>query len=154
MPLVLYQPQIPQNAGNIVRLCAVTGQSLIMVKPLGFSVSDRMLKRAGLDYWEGVDVQIIDSLEEYLAESTQNFYFFSSHAERSYTEVSYQENDLLIFGSETQGLPQHYFEKYPERFLTLPMVHGKRCLNLSNAAAIVTYESWRQREWSGRATAG
>src|ERR1700722_19562334 len=105
MKVILYQPQIPQNAGNIVRTCAVTGSDLIMVKPLGFSVTDRWLKRAGLDYWEGVNVSFIDDLESLLESTNHQFFFFSSKVSTRYTEVSYQPNDFLIFGSETSGLP-------------------------------------------------
>ena len=145
MKIVLYQPRIPQNAGNIIRTCAVTGSDLIMVTPLGFSTSNRMLKRAGLDYWEGVQVDMIDDLISYLESYEGNFYFLSSKVNKHYTEVEYQENDLLIFGSETDGLPDIYHERWPEKFLTIPMIPDSRCLNLSNSAAIVTYEAWRQQ---------
>lgn len=145
MIVILYQPQIPQNAGNIVRTCAVTGSSLIMVKPLGFSTHDRWLKRAGLDYWEGVDVSFIDDLESYLNTTTSPFYFFSSKAKQLYTSVPYPEDSLLIFGSETTGLPPQFHEKWPDRFVTLPMKKGARCLNLATSAGIALYEAWRQQ---------
>lgn len=145
MQIVLYQPQIPQNAGNIVRTCAVTGSSLIMVRPLGFSTHDRWLKRAGLDYWEGVEVSFIDDLENYLTECVAPFYFFSSKATQRYTEVSYTPNSCLIFGSETTGLPAHFHEKWPDRFVTIPMVLGARCLNLATSVGIAIYEAWRQQ---------
>ena len=109
MKVILYQPQIPQNTGNIVRTCAVTGCDLIMVKPLGFSTDDRWLKRAGLDYWEGVEVTLIDNLEDYLEQEQDTpFYFFSSKAKTLYTSVTYQANTLLVFGSETSGLPPSF----------------------------------------------
>lgn len=145
MKVILYQPQIPQNTGNIVRTCAVTGCDLILVEPLGFSISDRWLKRAGLDYWEGVNVQTITSLEEYLNTSEENFYFFSSKASNSYTSVSYKKNDLLIFGSETSGLPSVMMERWPDRAVTLPMRSGVRCLNLATSVGIGVYEAWRQQ---------
>ena len=148
MKVILYQPQIPQNAGNIVRTCAVTGCDLIMVRPLGFSTHDRWLKRAGLDYWEGVRVEFIDNLEEYLANSSGSFYFFSSKTTKKYTTVSYQPDSLLIFGSETTGLPPSFFEKYPERFVTIPMIEGVRCLNLATSAGIAIYEAWRQQDFA------
>jgi tRNA (cytidine/uridine-2'-O-)-methyltransferase len=129
MRVILYQPQIPQNTGNIVRTCSVTGSSLTLVKPLGFSVSNRWLKRAGLDYWEGVDISLIDDLEQFLDASNAPFYLFSSKAKRVYTEVPYAKDSLLIFGSETEGLPPHFFEKWAERSVTLPMQKGSRCLN-------------------------
>lgn len=111
--------------------------------PLGFSVSDRWLKRAGLDYWEGVDVQLVENLEAYL-ETCHSFYFFSSHATKNYTEVPYEEDTHLIFGSETAGLPGHLKEKWPERFVTLPMLPTKRCLNLATSVGIGVYEAIRQ----------
>ncbi len=144
---MLFEPQIPQNAGNIVRTCSVTGSNLFLVKPLGFSTSSRMLKRAGLDYWEGVNVTFLDNLEEFLEEQTHPFYFFSSHATKSYTEISYTSEDFLIFGSETSGLPGIFKERYPHLFYTLPMKEGSRCLNLANTAAIVLYESLRQQSF-------
>lgn len=147
MKVILYQPQIPQNAGNIVRTCAVTGCDLVMVRPLGFSTSDRWLKRAGLDYWEGVQVDFIDDLESYLKQSSQDFYFFSSKAKQLYTEVNYSKDALLIFGSETTGLPPQFFEQWPDRFVTLPMVPGTRCLNLATSVGISVYEAWRQQSF-------
>lgn len=150
MKVILFQPQIPQNAGNIVRTCAVTGSDLIMVRPLGFSTSDRWLKRAGLDYWEGVNVSFIDSLEEYLDSYAGSFYFFSSKASSLYTEVPYRKESALIFGSETSGLPPHYFERWPDRFVTLPMIAGVRCLNLATSVGIGVYEAWRQLHFEKR----
>ena len=149
MKIVLVSPQIPQNTGNIVRTCKVTGCSLILVEPLGFSISDRALKRAGLDYFDGVDVQVVRSLESLLESTDAPFYFYSSHASKSYAEVDYSLDAYLIFGSETAGLPPIFLEKWPERFLTIPMKKNSRCLNLANAASIVLYEAWRQNGFSG-----
>lgn len=148
MKIILYQPQIPQNTGNIVRTCAVTGSSLALVPPLGFSVSNRWLKRAGLDYWEGVDVSFIDDLEALLSKTTQNFYFFSSKAKQSYTDLAYQSDDLLLFGSETSGLPAVFYERWPDRFATIPMIPGVRCLNLATSVGIVLYEACRQQQFT------
>ena len=148
MKLILFQPQIPQNTGNIVRTCSVTGASLILVHPLGFSVTDRWLKRAGLDYWGGVNVSFLDDLasfEQYLEQTENQFYFYSSKAKRKYSDIKYTENDILVFGSETSGLPESFNEKWPERFATIPMVEGARCLNLATSAGIVLYEAWRQQ---------
>lgn len=145
MKIILFQPQIPQNTGNIVRTCAVTGSSLSLVRPLGFSVSNRWLKRAGLDYWEGIDLSFLDDLEELLINTDANFYFFSSKVEKKYSDVVYHTNDILIFGSETSGLPDHFIEKWPDRFLTIPMIDGVRCLNLATSVGIVLYEAWRQQ---------
>lgn len=145
MKIILYQPQIPQNTGNIVRTCAVTGCSLVMVRPLGFSLQDRWLKRAGLDYWDDVNIECIDDLEVYLDNTVYPFYFFSSKAKLSYAEVSYSPESLLIFGSETTGLPPLFQEKWPEHFVTLPMIPEARCLNLATSVGIGVYEAWRQQ---------
>jgi len=147
LEIILYQPQIPQNTGNIVRTCAVTGSSLALVRPLGFSTSDRWLKRSGLDYWEGVNVSFIDNLEEYLQDQPAPFYFLSSKARTSYSQVSYSPSSILIFGSETSGLPEKLWQKWPDRFINIPMLPGARCLNLSNSVAIVLYEAWRQQNF-------
>lgn len=149
MKVILYQPQIPQNAGNIVRTCAVTGCDLIMVHPLGFSTSDRWLKRAGLDYWEGVNVEFIDDLEIYLDQQHSPFYFFSSKATRWHSAVTYTADSLLIFGSETSGLPDLFFERWPDRFVKLPMKPDVRCLNLATSVGVGVYEAWRQQQFAG-----
>ncbi len=147
MKIILFQPQIPQNTGNIVRTCAVTGVELILVKPLGFSTSNRWLKRSGLDYWEGVNVTIIEDLYHYLEETPHPFYFYSSHATNLYTTPSYDPASILIFGSETQGLAPIFHTTWPEKFFTIPMQKKSRCLNLSNAVSIVVYEAWRQQRF-------
>lgn len=145
MKIILFQPQIPQNTGNIVRTCAVTGNQLILIGPLGFSTADRWLKRAGLDYWEGVDVKILDDLEQLLRDSPHNFHLFSSKAKMCYTERQYGPEDCLVFGSETTGLPPAILEAWPDRCVTLPMHPGARCLNLATAVGIGIYEAWRQQ---------
>jgi len=144
MEVILYQPEIPQNTGNIVRTCSVTGASLTLVRPLGFSISDKTLKRAGLDYWNEVSIKYIDDLEDYLLSTSHNFYFFSSKATKNHFEIQYDSDDLLIFGSETQGLNPKFFQKWPERFVKIPMISKARCLNLSNSVAIALYEALRQ----------
>lgn len=146
MKVILFQPQIPQNTGNIVRTCAVTGCDLVLVKPLGFKVSDRSLKRAGLDYWEGVDVQIIDDLEDYLNKICAPPIFFSSKADKFYTEISYPLNSLLIFGSETTGLPLFLHQAYSQQFVKIPMLPSWRCLNLATSVGIGVYEALRQNQ--------
>jgi tRNA (cytidine/uridine-2'-O-)-methyltransferase len=149
--IILYQPQIPQNTGNVVRTCSVTGCDLILVHPLGFSVTDRWLKRAGLDYWEGVNVAMIDDLKTYLERNTSSpFYFFSSHATKLYTDVQYTPEDILIFGSETSGLSSIFFEKWPERFVSIPMLPQARCLNLATSVGIGLYEALRQTKGQQR----
>ncbi len=147
MKIILFQPQIPQNTGNIVRTCSVTGTELILVTPLGFSTTDRWLKRAGLDYWEGVNVKMIDDLEAYLDAYPHPFYFFSSHADKPYTDVQYDPHTALIFGSETSGLPELFHKKWPEKFVTLPMLDQKRCLNLATSVGIGLFEGLRQNNF-------
>ncbi len=147
MKVILYQPQIPQNTGNVVRTCAVTGTQLVLIQPLGFSISDRWLKRAGLDYWEGVNVELMEDLENYLDSCTESFYFFSSKATTLYSEINYKKEDLLIFGSETTGLPNTFFTKWPERFVKIPMIPEVRCLNLATSVGIGIYEAWRQQNF-------
>ncbi len=149
MEIILYQPQIPQNTGNIIRTCHVTGSSLTLVKPLGFDTSNRMLKRAGLDYFTRVQVKEIDNLETYLTQTKENFYFYSSHGSTLYTKAQYKLGDKLIFGSETFGLNPAFLKKWPDRFLKIPMLPDSRCLNLSNAVAIVIYEAWKQNQFEG-----
>lgn len=144
MEIILYQPEIPQNTGNIVRTCSVTKSSLILVRPLGFSTSSKALKRSGLDYWEEVDIRYTDDLTDYLKNSGKPFYFLSSKVERPYTEIPFTEDAILIFGSETRGLSPEFFDIWPEKFYTIPMAHNARCLNLSNSVAIVLYEGLRQ----------
>lgn len=145
MKIILYQPQIPQNTGNIVRTCAVTRTDLILVEPLGFATTDRWLKRAGLDYWEGVQVKKISDLIEYLENCNHRFFFFSSKAESCYTETNFNSNDALIFGSETSGLPEELHRRWPHLFLKVPMISSARCLNLATTAGIVLYEALRQQ---------
>ncbi|PIS00675.1 MAG: tRNA (uridine(34)/cytosine(34)/5-carboxymethylaminomethyluridine(34)-2'-O)-methyltransferase TrmL [Chlamydiae bacterium CG10_big_fil_rev_8_21_14_0_10_35_9] len=147
MKVILYQPEIPSNTGNVIRTCFITGVSLALVKPLGFSISDKQMKRAGLDYYKNSEIELIDSLPDYLDKHSNPFYFFSSKATKNYTEVSYPANSFLIFGSETSGLPKEYFERWPDNFVTLPMKRP-RCLNLSNTVAIATYEALRQQNFN------
>lgn len=144
MQIVLFQPEIPQNTGNIVRTCSATGSSLILVRPLGFSTASRHLKRAGLDYWDEVSITEIDDLEAWLIATDAPFFFFSSKAHQRYTDAPFSSNAILIFGSETSGLPPAFHEKWPDRFYKIPMVQGARCLNLANSVAVVLYEAIRQ----------
>lgn len=148
MKIVLFQPQIPQNTGNIIRTCSVTGSSLLLVRPLGFSTSSRMMKRSSLDYASEVEIEEIDDLQTYLENSSSSFYFFSSKVEKPYSSISYAKDSLLIFGSETAGLPNFFFEKYADNFATIPMKKDSRCLNLSNAVSIVLYEALRQQNFA------
>jgi len=144
MKIVLFQPQIPQNTGNIARSCAATGTGLVLVRPLQFSLSNRYMKRAGLDYWDSVSLELIDDLPAFLEATETPFFFFSSKAPRLYTEASYTANSLLIFGSETEGLPETFWNRYPDCFYRIPMAREQRCLNLASSAAIGLYEALRQ----------
>lgn len=143
--IVLVEPEIPQNTGNIARTCAVTGAKLHLVRPLGFSVEDKQLKRAGLDYWHTLDITYHDSFEELeLAYPEARFFLLSTHATKSYTEVSYRDGDFLVFGKETAGLGPQLLARRSEDAVRIPMREGLRSLNLSNSAAIVLYEALRQ----------
>lgn len=145
MHIVLVEPEIPGNTGNIARLCAGTGMELHLVRPLGFSTDDRHLKRAGLDYWHLVKVHYHDSfagVEEALAGG--DFYFSTTKADKWYTEVNYGPEAVLVFGRETAGLPAELLARNRERCVRIPMREGARSLNLSNAVAVVAYEALRQ----------
>jgi tRNA (cytidine/uridine-2'-O-)-methyltransferase len=145
--IVLYQPEIPPNTGNIIRLCANTGCSLHLIEPLGFELEDKKLRRAGLDYHEWADVKIHESLDQLQNTTT---YALSTRGTINYCDVNYQPGDTLIFGPETRGLPQSYLESLPvENVLRLPMLEQSRSLNLSNTVAIVVYEALRQTGFKG-----
>ncbi len=141
--IVLYEPEIPQNTGNIARLCACTGASLYLVGKLGFSLSDKYTKRAGLDYWESVDLHKVNSMDElFEANIGANFYYLTTKTKRKYTEIEFKDGDFIVFGPESRGLPAQYVTD--KNALTIPMREGQRSLNLSNSVAIVAYEAIRQ----------
>lgn len=141
--IVLYEPEIPQNTGNIARLCACTGASLYLVGKLGFSLSDKYTKRAGLDYWDSVDLHKINTMDELIeANPDANFYYLTTKTKRKYTDIQFQEGDFIVFGPESRGLPAQYVTA--QTALTIPMKEGQRSLNLSNSVAIVAYEHIRQ----------
>ncbi len=141
--IVLYEPEIPQNTGNIARLCACTGASLYLVGKLGFSLSDKYTKRAGLDYWDSVDIHKINTMEELVeANPNSNFYYLTTKTKRIYTDIKFKEEDFIVFGPESRGLPAKYVTA--DTALTIPMKEGQRSLNLSNSVAIVAYEHIRQ----------
>ncbi len=155
MHIVLYQPEIPQNTGNIARTCAATGSTLHLIKPLGFSLADKYLKRAGLDYWHMMEYHVHESFEELLKQYPDaRMHFLSTKAPKGYTEVEYGENDFLVFGCETRGLPESLLSRVYDRCVRIPMVPGARSLNLSNSVAIVLYEALRQREFQGMQAEG
>ncbi len=153
--IVLVEPEIPQNTGNIARTCAATGSVLHLVKPLGFSVSDRQLKRAGLDYWDLLDIRYYENLAHFFAENPNGEYWYlSTKAPRAYTEAQFADGCYLLFGKETKGLPEDLLTAHPERCLRIPMREGARSLNLSNSVAVVTFEALRQDGFRGLDEAG
>lgn len=149
--VVLVEPEIPPNTGNIARTCAATETTLHLIEPLGFSVSDRYLRRAGVDYWHLVDVRIHKSWEAFPAslKSPQHLHLFTSGADASYIDTVYGPDDVLIFGRESVGLPDWLLDQYPDRQRRIPMRGPVRSLNLSNAVAIVVYEALRQQGFPG-----
>lgn len=141
--IVLYEPEIPQNTGNIARLCACTGARLFLVGKLGFSLSSKYTKRAGLDYWDSVDLHKVNSMEELFQEFPDGrFFYLTTKTKRKYTDIEFKDNDFIVFGPESRGLPAEYVTA--ETALTIPMKEGQRSLNLSNSVAIVAYEVIRQ----------
>ena len=143
--IILFEPEIPPNTGNIMRLANNVGCRLSLVKPLGFELSDTRLRRAGLDYRDWVDVQLFEHLSEALAESDQERVFaFSTKGTTIFTEISYRAGDTLLFGPETRGLPQAVRDQFLPHVLRIPLRRGSRSLNLGNAVAIALYEAWRQ----------
>jgi tRNA (cytidine/uridine-2'-O-)-methyltransferase len=148
--IVLVEPEIPQNTGNIVRTCAAIGANLHLVKPLGFSVDDRYLKRAGLDYWNEVGIQYYDSFAELRNKfADEKFYYATTKAVNTYADINYPENCFIVFGKETAGLPEELLKENKEWCIRIPMKQGIRSLNLSNSVAIVAYEAMRQKDFSG-----
>ena len=148
--IVLVEPEIPANTGNIARTCAATKSQLHLIKPLGFSIDDKHLKRAGLDYWHLLDVKIYENLEEFFEKNAGGrFHYLTTKAPRSYLETDYKDGDFLLFGKETKGLPEELLYRNEERCIRIPMREEARSLNLSNAVAIVAYEALRQLDFEG-----
>lgn len=155
--LVLIEPEIPQNTGNIARTCAVTGAELHLVGPMGFAIDDKKLKRAGLDYWHTLRVSSYDSLEDFLSlhkGKESCFYLATTKGEKVYSDIFYPEEAYFFFGKETAGLPVWLLQKYRERCVRVPMGESQRSLNLSNTVAIVVYEALRQRGFPGLIKSG
>lgn len=148
--IVLVEPEIPQNTGNIARTCACTGARLHLVKPMGFEIDDKKLKRAGLDYWEFLDITYYENLADFLEKTKdEQLYFCTTKAKNTYADVTYEENSFLVFGKETAGLPEKLLKDNPDACIRIPMLEEARSLNLSNAVAIVTYEAFRQGQFTG-----
>ena len=146
--LVLVEPEIPQNTGNVARTCAATGAALHLVKPLGFAIDDRKLKRAGLDYWHLLDITYYEGLDDFF-ERTEggSYFFFSTKGRRRHSDVDYPDNCYLLFGKETRGLPEHLLLQHPNETLRIPMIDEARSLNLSNSVAIAAYEVLRRWDY-------
>ena len=148
--IVLVEPEIPQNAGNIARTCAATQTRLHMIRPLGFEVSDKYLKRAGLDYWNLVDISYYDSIEELFEKYPQaTFYYFTTKGKNRHSDATFKDGDFLVFGKETKGLPEELLLKNEQTCLRIPMFADARSLNLSNSVAIALYEALRQNDFLG-----
>lgn len=142
--IVMVEPEIAGNTGNVARTCAATGARLHLVRPFGFEIDDKKLKRAGLDYWDLLDITYYDNLEDFFAKNGGAFFYFTTKALHTHTEVEYPDNCYIVFGKETKGLPEELLLKNPESCVRIPMVSDARSLNLSNAVAIGTYEVLRQ----------
>ena len=150
--IVLHEPEIPQNTGNIARTCAATGASLHIIRPMGFNIDDKKLKRAGLDYWDKLDITYYDSYEHFLSErplAKTNTYYFSTKAPHSYTEIEYPDDVYIMFGKETKGIPEDILYDNKDYCVRIPMRDTIRSLNLSNSAAIAVYEIIRQKGFDG-----
>ncbi len=150
MNIVLLEPEIPQNTGNIVRTCAATGTVLHLIEPLGFEISDKQLKRAGLDYWSECEIHIYKNLADFYSKNEGGeFYYTSTKAQKRYDEVSYPDNAYIFFGKETKGLPEELLHDNYDRAVRIPMANDIRSLNLSNSVAILLYEALRQHNFAG-----
>ena len=153
--VVLVEPEIPQNTGNIVRTCAATGCKLHLIRPLGFEVTDKYLKRAGLDYWDEVEISYYDGFDEILNKyPSSSFWFFTTKGLNRHSDAKLKEGDFLVFGKETKGLPEQLLKEHKEQCLRIPMIGETRSLNLSNSVAIAVYEGLRQLDFKGFKTEG
>ena len=149
MNIVLHEPEIPQNTGNISRTCAVTHSTLHLIKPLGFSVDDKYLKRSGLDYWQYLDVRYYENFEDFIEKNPgARIYMATTKARHIYTEVAYEPDSYLMFGKESAGIPEEILVKYEDYCMRIPMEYNIRSLNLSNSVAIVLYEALRQHQFA------
>lgn len=147
--IVLVEPEIPQNTGNIARTCAATGARLHIIEPMGFKIDDKKLKRAGLDYWYLLDITYYPSIEDFFSKNDGNYYFFTTKGKHIYSDVEFSGDTYIIFGKETKGLPEELLKQHPEQCLRVPMISDARSLNLSNTVALATYEVLRQWNFEG-----
>ena len=147
--IVLVEPQIPQNTGNIARTCAATNSNLHIIKPIGFEIDDKKLKRAGLDYWHMLNIKYYENLDDFFKQNQGDFFYFSTKAKKVYSELTYLQNSFLVFGREDAGLPETLLLKNKNYCVRIPMISESRSLNLSNSVAIATYEALRQNKFNG-----
>ena len=155
--IVLHEPEIPQNTGNIARTCAATGASLHIIRPMGFEIDDKKLKRAGLDYWDKLDIHYYDNYEDFLAknpDAKESLYFFTTKAPRAYAEISYPDQVYIMFGKESRGIPEEILCENYASCVRIPMRNTIRSLNLSNSVAIAVFEILRQWDFEGMQEAG
>lgn len=155
MNIVLHEPEIPQNTGNIARTCAATGTKLHLIKPLGFSIESKDLIRAGLDYWDKLNVQVYENFDDFLNKNQNiNLYMATTKALNIYSDVKYSKEDFIMFGKETAGIPEEILKNYKKYSIRIPMLDDIRSLNLSNSVNIVLYEALRQMDFEGFKTQG
>ena len=152
--IVLLEPQIPQNSGNIARTCAATGCRLHMIRPFGFTVDDKKLKRAGLDYWHLLNIQYYDNIQDFYDKNEGEYFYFTTKAQNRYSDKKYSGNVYLIFGREDAGIPEELLVKNPDKCVRVPMISGARSLNLSNTVALAAYEVLRQWDFENLLEAG
>lgn len=150
MNIVLHEPEIPANTGNIGRTCVATGTSLHLIKPLGFDISDKAVRRAGMDYWKELDLHVYEDFEEFVEKNPgARIYMATTKARKAYTEVEYEGNDFIMFGKESAGIPEEILVKYEDTSVRIPMIGEIRSLNLSNSVSIILYEALRQQDFEG-----
>lgn len=150
MNIVLHEPEIPANTGNIGRTCVATGTSLHLIKPLGFDISDKAVRRAGMDYWKELDLHVYEDFEEFVEKNPgARIYMATTKARKAYTEVEYKGNDFIMFGKESAGIPEEILVKYEDTSVRIPMIGEIRSLNLSNSVSIILYEALRQQDFDG-----
>ena len=150
MNIVLHEPEIPANTGNIGRTCVATGTSLHLIKPLGFDISDKAVRRAGMDYWKELDLHVYENFEEFVEKNPgARIYMATTKARKAYTEVEYKGNDFIMFGKESAGIPEEILLKYEDTSVRIPMIGEIRSLNLSNSVSIILYEALRQQDFEG-----
>ncbi len=152
--IVMVEPEIPQNTGNVARTCAVTGSRLHLVKPMGFEIEDKKLKRAGLDYWHQLDITIYENIDEFFAKNKGTFYYATTKGLNKYSDVAFKDGDYILFGKETKGLDEALLKANKDNCIRIPMRNSLRSLNLSNSVAIVIYEALRQNNFFDLGTQG